>query len=117
MNLTAGLAWLGSAMASSEGVTVVYARGATELSITAVPGRSNWEREEADGAIVHADTVDWFIAKADLGALDEPADGDTITYDGRVFTLMSPSSENPWRWCDGANRSRYRVHTRQTGTG
>ena len=115
MNIAEAVDWLSGEMFDNEGVSIVYSRGLTDLSITAVLGRTNWEAEDAEGTTVRADSPDFMVKATDLGALTAPADGDEITYDGRTFGVMSPGGANPWQWADGARRSVYRIHTKHTG--
>ena len=117
MNIAAAVVWLAEQQFEQDGVAAMYTRGETELAITVVPARTTWEQDAStEGAIVRMDSPDFFIIAADLGALTAPADGDTITYDGSIYKIMSPDGAMPWQWATWSSKLHYRIHTKKVDT-
>lgn len=61
------------------GVAVVYRRGVIAREITATPGRTEFQTQEADGAIVTHESRDWLIRREVIeSTFGEPQPGDEI---------------------------------------
>jgi hypothetical protein len=121
--LQAGQAYLAGAVGKAAGVGISYARGATVVTITAESGAA-WVGRTAftsvqQGAIrVEWGDRDYLILASALAAIGEPAEGDRITETvngtAKVFEVMSPGGEPPWRYSD-PQRSVFRLHVKQVG--
>lgn len=104
------------------GLSVTYVRDGQQLTLTAVPGRSEFEHLSHEGLTVRRQVRDYKINVADLefdDELVEPRSGDEIieTIGSRVvrFEVFEPAGNEPsWRYAD-QDRSRYRIHTREIG--
>jgi len=108
--------WLGTQAANAAGVSVTYVRGATELSLTAIVGRTVFSSINEGGPRVEFGDRDYLIEAADL-TLGEPAIGDRIkeTIDGvlTMFEVMTPNTGEPaYRWSDAAH-TRWRIHVKK----
>ena len=103
------------------GVAVIYRRQVddTEISLTAVRGKTELETQEANGLHTRANVADFLVVAADLivdGERFEPEAGDRITetLNGETLTheVMSPGGTmDAWTWSD-AGRSVIRLHTK-----
>lgn len=117
MTIAEAVVWLAELQFEQDEVAATYTRGLTELAITVVPTRTTWEQDSAtEGAVVRMDSPEFFILASDLGALTAPADGDTITYDGSIYTIVSPGAGAPWQWATWPSKLHYKVHTKKTDT-
>jgi len=107
------------------GRTVTYRRhsGGDEVEVTAVPGKSLFQRADDLGLVTDMEVHDELIAAADLVLNEEtiePAEGDQIdvTLNGVTFTyeVMPPGTDEPaWRYMD-PGRSALRIHTKLVGS-
>lgn len=90
--------------------SVVYARGATTATVSAVIGRTDeWG---ADSGATHDryESRDFLVKVSALTAFTLPADGDTITDSVGEWVLDSPGGKpHPFDYSDAA-RSVYRLH-------
>lgn len=106
-----------AALIGAAAVRVAYRAAGLELSLMAVPGRSQYEVDRGSG-IERFETADWIFAAADL-ADHEPLPGDQIArVDGgavRVYEVLSPAGAAPWQW--HAARAGLRVHTKLVESG
>lgn len=97
-------------IAALAGVSVVYSQGATTVTATAIPGRSDTDLETAEG-VIRTDRSNDFIFKAsDLGLV--PQRGDTISWGSRLFAVTTPASGRHYEYSDPA-QTVIRVHTKQ----
>lgn len=70
---------LAGGMERVAGVAVVYRRGVIAREITATPGRTEFQTQEADGAIVTHESRDWLIRREVIESVfGEPQPGDEI---------------------------------------
>lgn len=117
MNIAEAIVWLAGQQFERDGLAATYTRGVTALSITVVPTRTTWEQDSStEGAVIRMDSPDFFIIASDLGALSVPADGDTITYNGSIYRVVSPTGGPPWQWATWSSEQHYRIHTQKTDT-
>lgn len=116
MNIAEGLVWLSERRFANDALAATYSRGEVDLSITVVPGRTEWESDGDEGAVVRMESPDFFVLVSDLGALSRPQAGDQIVYDSSVYEVMSPDGASPWQWADWPNRAVLRVHTKLVDT-
>jgi hypothetical protein len=114
-------------MQAATGRTVIYARGAAQATLTAIPGRSIFDvlADQPELRQV-ARTHDWLVPVAAL-TLDEgttytePAEGDTIldvdptTGLNLTYTVVAPMGMSPWQY-GNQYRTHYRIHTILTGS-
>ena len=110
---------LRSRLMEKAGITVNYARGATEITgVTAIPGRFDFE---VDGGLDYVGITlsqmrDFLIDASEITALGEPAIEDRITeidQDGneRTYQVLHPAGDQPWRWSDEFHLT-FRIHAR-----
>lgn len=95
---------------------VEYARGSDTVTLYATVGRTIYEETDESGTIIRSESRDYLIRAADLeldGTLVEPAPGDKITEESRVYEVFSIGSEPCWRWSDSTNSITYRVHAKR----
>jgi hypothetical protein len=115
--LRAGQQWLASKLKSHASSTVVYVRGANQVSVLAT-----MKLDDGYGGIrMQWTDRDFLIAPSDLiisGSAITPERGDTIleTVGTKVYTyeVNAPGGEPAWRWSD-PHRSLYRIHTKEIG--
>lgn len=114
----AGLAHMASRLKEVVGVAATYKRGANQVTLTAVPGKSLLRFDSGYGQTkVSWTDADFMIARADLtlgGIQVEPAKGDIIETGGAKYEVMAPGGEPAWRWSD-SSRVFYRVHAKKVG--
>ncbi|MDY7000032.1 MAG: hypothetical protein SW019_25880, partial [Actinomycetota bacterium] len=97
--------------------------GGDEVEVTAVPGKTNFQRADDNGLIVEVEVHDELIAAADLVINEEtfePAEGDQIDVaEGATvltYEVMPPGpGESAWRYKD-PGRSALRIHTKLIGS-
>lgn len=116
--LNTAMTWLNSTLQQSAGDVIVYQRGSSTVSITAVVGATDGERMDAGGMAYSFTSKDFMIEASDLvldGEIVVPSRGDRITYGGRSYTVVvMQTGEQPYRE-SGTGSSVYRVHTKLTG--
>jgi len=103
-----------ASLKAAAGVSVLYARGGSSVTITAVQGRTDHEVIGAHGIVIDtARAVDWIVEAADLAAesLDPPARGDTITVNGSTYELI-PAGNGRWYSPWDTSGLGYRLHTK-----
>ena len=110
-----------STLQGSLGQAVTYHRGASSVSVTAVPGRSDYEVDTEYG-VERSVTRDFIIEAADLvigGSVITPQRGDqvkqTVGSDVLVFEVMPPADGVDCYNLDQTGTS-CRVHARQVDT-
>jgi hypothetical protein len=120
--LQAGQEWLANQLKTHASNTVVYVRGANQVSVSATIGRTLMKLDDGYGGIrMQWTDRDFLIAPLDLiiaGSAITPERGDTIleTVGTKVYTyeVNAPGGEPAWRWSD-PHRSLYRIHTKEIG--
>ena len=120
--LRLGQQWLASKLKSHASSTVVYVRGANQVSVSATIGRTLMKLDDGYGGIrMQWTDRDFLIAPLDLiiaGLAITSEPGDTIleTVGTKVYTyeVNAPGGEPAWRWSD-PHRSLYRIHTKEIG--
>ena len=81
-----------SGLQSVAGVSAVYARGNTSLTITVVPARTRREAMDNEGASVYKTNKDFLVAKSDLAGLFPPLPNDALTITGGEAYRVAPLS-------------------------
>jgi len=121
-----GAVWLAGKLKAFASRTVLYRRGAVEVSVQATVGRTLLRLTDGYGGVrMERTDRDFLIAAADLAAafgpsFGEPEPGDRVTEtgeDGAVHTfeaLPYGGTEPCWRWADDY-RVLYRIHCKQVG--
>ena len=120
--LRLGQQWLANKLKSHASSTVVYVRGANQVSVSATIGRTLMKLDDGYGGIrMQWTDRDFLIAPLDLiiaGLAITPERGDTIleTVGTKIYTyeVNAPGGEPAWRWSD-PHRSLYRIHTKEIG--
>lgn len=117
-----GSDWLADKLKQHASRTVVYRRGANEITVQATIGRTLLKLDDGYGGVrMEWTDRDFLIHAADLeldGQAMLPERGDQVreTQDGKtfVFEVIAPGSEPPWRWSD-VFRKLLRIHSKQVG--
>lgn len=110
-------AWLDAQLATSEGVTVRYARGIPNVDVTAVLGQTPVGFDLGGGVLQTWQTQDFFLTKSTLllsGHQAYPEVGDEITYSGTTFRVCNATDGRCYRYTDPYRRT-MRVHTKEIG--
>ena len=113
-----GMACLAEKLKAHASTPVLYRRGAEEVTVQAVVGRSLLKLDDGYGGVrVTWTDRDFVIAAQDLilgGNVTLPQRGDRIeqTIDGvtHVFEVAAPGGEPEWRWSD-PHQIMLRIHT------
>jgi len=114
-----GLTWLRDQLKANASQEVIYRRGAEEVTLKAVVGRTLLKLDDGYGGVrMEWTDRDFLIAAEDLilgGQRVLPKRGDRIleTHDGKtlVFEVLAPGNEPEWRWSD-PHRTLLRIHTK-----
>lgn len=117
-----GLAWLAGKLKTHTSRPIVYRRGADEVTVEAIVGRTLLKLDDGYGGVrMEWTDRDFLIAPEDLildGQRTLPKRGDQIweTHDGKtlVYEVLAPGSEPEWRWSD-PHCKLLRIHTKQVG--
>ena len=110
--LNSGLDWLEQRLSNFCSSPVEYRRDAQVFSVNAVFGKTDYEADDGNGISVGSFVWDFLLAAESLGF--EPAVGDIIAVNGRLYEVMKLAGEGAWRWT-GPNQKTYRIHTRDIG--
>ena len=106
---------IASRMQERASSSVVYHRGAFDITIDAVIGQTVFTFIDASGADQRIQSRDFFVVASDIAQLGEPERGDMIIEtegtQERVYEVMAPNSEPHWQWSDQFNDV-MRVHTK-----
>ena len=121
--LAAGLAWLTQQLTEFASQTVVYARGANQVSVPATFGAKLLKLQGPDGGIrMQWTDMDFLIASAYLNFNGQPIipqRGDFIYITQppvvQCFEVLPYLDEAPWRWSD-PHRTMLRIHTKHVDT-
>ncbi len=114
--------WLAEKLKAHASRPVVYRRGADEVTVEAIVGRTLLKLDDGYGGVrMEWTDRDFLIAAEDLilgGQRTLPQRGDQIRepQDGKivVYEVLAPGSEPEWRWSD-PHRKLLRIHTKQVG--
>ena len=114
-----GLTWLRDQLKANASQEVIYRRGAEEVTLKAVIGRTLLKLDDGYGGVrMEWTDRDFLIAAEDLilgGQRVLPERGDRIleTHDGKtlVYEVLAPGNEPEWRWSD-PYRTLLRIHTK-----
>lgn len=113
-----GLTWLRDQLKANASQEVIYRRGAEEVTLKAVVGRTLLKLDDGYGGIrMQWTDRDFLIAAEDLvlaGKKTLPQRGDQIeqTINGikHIFEVLAPGNEPEWKWCD-PHETMIRIHT------
>jgi hypothetical protein len=108
--LTAGL----SVTLATAGRAIVYHRGASQVSLTAIKGRELAQAVDGDTIVSETEHVDWVFKLADLAALTAPAKGDWIAWSSKRYDLTEEQGQG-WHRTLTPDETWVRVHTTYTG--
>jgi hypothetical protein len=111
-----------NAIRSSRGLAVTYRRGSSEVSLTAVAGRTRVSAENESGLLVESRQRDWLVRAADLlfGSQSfRPEVGDLVRLeegpDVQDFEVQRLAGESCYEACDDLGHV-LRIHSRQVKT-
>jgi hypothetical protein len=118
--LEAANQWLAEKLKAHASRPVIYRRGADEVTVQAIVGRTLLKLDDGYGGVrMEWTDRDFLIAADDLilaGQKTLPRRGDQIreTAAGKilVYEVLAPGSEPEWRWSD-PHRRLLRIHTKQ----
>ncbi|MEZ6099984.1 MAG: hypothetical protein R3E01_13530 [Pirellulaceae bacterium] len=116
--LQEGQAWLADQLTTHASQNVVYARDADEVAVLATIGKTTFEHDDGQGAIIRTQVRDYLIDAPKLVLAGEavlPKPGDRIkevegghTY---IYEAMAIAGEPCWRYSDPF-RLKLRIHTK-----
>ncbi|WP_460182247.1 hypothetical protein [Thermopirellula anaerolimosa] len=117
-----GLGWLAEKLKAHASRPIVYRRGADEVTVQAIVGRTLLKLDDGYGGVrMEWTDRDFLIAADDLilaGRRTLPKRGDQIreNQDGKtlVYEVLAPAGQPEWRWSD-PHRKLLRIHTKQIG--
>lgn len=120
--LETGTEWLTEKLKAHASRPVVYRRGADEVTVQAIIGRTLLKLADDYGGVrMEWTDRDFLIAAEDLilgGQRTLPKRGDRILEtDGsqtRMYEVLAPGNEPEWRWSD-PHRKLLRIHTKSIG--
>lgn len=92
-----GLSWHSSQLLAAGGQSVTYRRGATELTISAVQGRTVFEATTNDQTRVRGQLTDWICGTAAITSVFPPQPGDQIQKGSTVFEVQNIGDEPCYR--------------------
>ena len=110
--------WLGNTFSSHVSQSVTYSRGASSVAISATPGETELSTLDVNGFTLDFHSTDFIFPAADLdfgSGVVEPEEGDTISYAGRTYEVLSVPGARHFRYSD-PYRTILRVHTKITDT-
>ncbi|XZE35854.1 hypothetical protein SH501x_001398 [Pirellulaceae bacterium SH501] len=114
--LSSGAGWLARQLNEHTTDSVVYSRGSVSIRLCGTKGRSTFESAMSDGTVMRSEPVDWIFTDDSLCRLlerfDEPIDGDRIVADKKIYEVLSPGYEKPWRYADQFDKT-LRIHTKE----
>lgn len=113
--LIRGLRMAARALPGSAGGTIVYARGAQTVSVSATYGRSEFQTDTASGVVIEHNDRDFLIEASQLilgGVAAIPQRGDVITADEKTYEVLAPGNAQVYRTCDQFDEL-FRVHTKR----
>ena len=120
--LEQGTAWLADQLKTHASSTVVYQRGAQQVSVSATIGKTEFEIDDGSGVLQRVESRDYLIQPADLqiaGVATLPIAGDrireTIGTKTYVYEVMGPGNEPHYRFSDPFRRV-LRIHTKHVDT-
>ena len=113
------IAHAAAALKGNCGDAVTYQRGADSVSITAVSGSTEFNRENGDGVQVSFRSADWLITAADLvlsGAATQPKRGDRIVKTSgawtRTYEILSVDGAPQYSYMDDDGGRMIRIHSK-----
>jgi hypothetical protein len=112
-----GLAWLNKQRSQFMAQQVTYARGSDSFTISATPGKTQYQVNDDTGMSVAADVMDFIVSAADLqigGISILPQAADTITIGQGTYEVMYLTGDGFWRYSDPYGNA-IRIHTKQVG--
>lgn len=113
-----GASMLGTTLAAAAGVSIIYTRGSTTLTISGAIVGQTVMQSEGDAALIEWRSRDYIMAASALGALGEPARGDRIaeTIRGTVktFEVLSDADRGNFSYLD-SGRTLIRIRTKEVG--
>jgi hypothetical protein len=105
-----GLSWHSTQLLAATGQTVIYRRGATELTITATIGKTAYESTTAEETRVRGQQTDWICQQADLVGLYPPLPGDQVEVGSTIYEVQNLGDEPCYR--DLHASTLVRIHVR-----
>lgn len=117
MSTTQTLALIGAYKSARllSGRSVTYTRGAGSVSLTCIPGQTQFSADSGDGIVTYTNTDDFLFLTSELiisGSAITPRKGDTITDNGTVHTVFCIGPDAQYRYTDQEKRI-IRIHTRK----
>jgi hypothetical protein len=113
-----GLEWLAGKLQEHVSQTVTYRRGASEVAVAATIGRTLMKLADGEGGVrMEWTDRDFLIRAAALviaGNRITPERGDRVIDAGKVYEVMAPGGEPPWRVSDPFGHM-LRIHAKFMG--
>jgi len=113
--LRTACSWLTQQRKTHCASSIAYSRGPLEATFEATFGQTAYEVQDEFGVLIVAHAPDFLLSAADLAAVFvEPALGDRIEADGKLYEVMRIGGEGVWRYSD-PHRQTMRIHTKEIG--
>ena len=97
------------------GRTVVYTQGAGSVTLSCVPGRTQFTSDMGDGVVSYLATDDYLFLVSEMaisGTAITPRKGDTISDGGVTHTVFCIGPDVQYRYTDQEKKI-IRIHTRK----
>jgi hypothetical protein len=110
-----GMSMLRESLMASETKSITYTRGASSVTLDAVPGETRSMNAEYGGAVYETKSLTFIIKSADLilgGVEVLPAQGDLIECNGVDYEVRSDGGNNPWSYVRDPDRTMIRIRTK-----
>ena len=112
--LAQGIEMLRSAL-GGEGSSIVYRRGSSSITLTAMKGQSEGVAEDSNGVVrMEYSDADFILAASELilgGSVVEPQRGDRIKHAADTFEVFPLAKEKCFRYSD-PGKTVLRIHTK-----
>lgn len=109
------IGYIGKRQNAVRGEKILYARGAAQITLYAVPGHTDVQDLVPENVITVARYVDFIISAADLKlpglGITLPIRGDKITWEGNIYIATPPQALEDCYNFTTMYRDRLRVHT------
>lgn len=99
----------------AESVPITYRRGGDCFELRATLGKTNFRAEDDRGVMIHHESRDFIIRRADLPIIGDPQYGDEILFYDRIFRVFAPNGEPCWKYRGRYSLDFIRIHTGATG--
>ena len=107
-----GLGLLADQLVGNASDAVVYNRGSTSLTLSAIRGSSSFEVADDDDIQTTFESRDWIVRAIDFQAMFPPQKYDQIVVGDQAYEILSISNAPHYRYSD-EYRTMIRIHTKR----